>query len=64
MKSLGIVGNGPDSTLGNFDDARVQQLIGILGPIYTAQNKPILTGLKPSDLVDNQFIDSSIGMKS
>jgi len=64
MKSLGIVGNGPDSTLGNFDDARVQQLIGILGPIYTAQNKPILTGLKPSDLVDNQFIDTSIGMKS
>jgi len=64
MKSLGIVGNGPDSTLGNFDDARVQQLIGILGPIYTAQNKPILTGLKPSDLVDNQFVDTSIGMKS
>ena len=64
MKSLGIVGNGSDSTIGNFDETRVQQLIGILGPIYTAQNKPILAGLKPSDLVDNEFLDTSIGMSS
>lgn len=64
MKSLGIVGNGSDSTLGNFDDARVQQLIGILGPVYKAQNKPILANLKPSDIVDNEFVDSKIGMTS
>jgi hypothetical protein len=63
MKSLGIIGNGPDSTLGNFDDSRVQQLINILKPIYQAKNKPILAGLVPSDLVTNQFIDPSIGLK-
>jgi hypothetical protein len=64
MKTLGIVGDGPDQTLGNFDDARMAELIGILGPIYTAQNKPILSGLKPSDLVNNQFIDTKIGLSS
>jgi hypothetical protein len=62
MKSLGIVGNGSDSTLGNFDDTRMQGLIELLSPIYAAQNKPILSGLKPSDLVTNQFLDTKIGM--
>jgi len=64
MKALGIIGNGPGGRLGSFDDSRLQQLIGILKPIYQAENKPILAGLKPSDLVDNQFIDPSIGLKS
>lgn len=62
MKSLGIVGNGSDSTLGNFDDARLQKLIDILAPIYKAQNKTILDGLKPADLVDPEFIDTKIGL--
>jgi hypothetical protein len=64
MKSLGIVGNGPHGTLGSFDDSRVQHLIGILTPIYKARNKPILANLTPSDLVTNQFVDPSIGLKS
>ena len=63
MKSLGIVGNAPDGTLGAFDDARVQQLIGILVPIYTRQGKATLAGLKPSDIVSNQFIDTKISLK-
>ncbi|SNQ48047.1 conserved exported hypothetical protein [Frankia canadensis] len=64
MKSLGIVGNGSNSTLGDFDDARLQKLIEILDPIYQAQNKPILAGLKPSDLVDSSFLDTKIGLGS
>ena len=64
MKQLGIVGNGSDSTLGNFDDARVQQLIGILSPIYEAKNKPIKAGLTPADIVTNQFVDPKIGLGS
>jgi hypothetical protein len=64
MKSLGIIGNGPNGALGSFDDSRVQQLIGILKPIYKAQNKPILASLVPSDIVDNEFIDPSIGLKA
>jgi hypothetical protein len=63
MKKLGIVGNAPDGTLGAFTDSRVQQLIGILAPIYNKQGKQTLTGLTPSDIVTNQFIDPSISLK-
>jgi hypothetical protein len=63
MKKLGIIGNAPDGTLGSFTDSRVQQLIGILAPIYKAQGKQTLTGLKPSDIVTNEFIDPSISLK-
>jgi hypothetical protein len=63
MKKLGIIGNAPDGTLGSFTDSRVQQLIGILVPIYTKDGKQTLKGLKPSDIVTSQFIDSSISLK-
>jgi hypothetical protein len=63
MKQLGIVGDAPDGTLGAFTDARVQQLIGILTPIYAKQGKQTLPGLKPSDIVTNQFTDPSISLK-
>ena len=45
-------------------DARVQQLIGILAPIYAKQGKQTLSGLTPSDIVTNEFIDPSISLKS
>jgi hypothetical protein len=64
MKKLGIVGDAPDGTLGAFTDARVQQLIGILTPIYAKQGKQTLPGLKPSDIVTNQFIDPSVSLKA
>jgi hypothetical protein len=64
MKKLGIIGDAPDGTLGDFTTARVQQLIGILEPIYGKEGKQTLTGLKPSDIVTNQFIDPSISLKS
>jgi hypothetical protein len=63
MKKLGIVGDAPDGTLGAFTDSRVQQLIGILAPIYKAQGKQTLPGLKPSDIVTDQFIDPSVSLK-
>jgi hypothetical protein len=64
MKKLGIVGDAPDGTLGDFTTSRVQQLINILVPIYGKQGKQTLTGLKPSDIVTNQFTDPSISLKS
>ena len=64
MKKLGIVGDAPDGTLGAFTDSRVQQLIGILAPIYKAHGKQTLPGLKPSDIVTNQFIDTSVSLKA
>lgn len=63
MKKLGIIGNAPDGTLGDFTDSRVQQLINILVPIYAKEGKQTVTGLKPSNIVTNQFVDPSISLK-
>jgi len=62
MVDLNIVGNGPDDTLGNFDMTRVQRVIEIMTPILTAQKKPAKEGLKPEDIVTNEFIDPKIGL--
>jgi hypothetical protein len=62
MVDLNIVGNGPDDTIGNFDMARAQRVIEIMTPILTAQKKPAKEGLKPDDIVTNEFIDPKIGL--
>ena len=64
-KKLGLTGNGipRDNTIGNFDMARVQKMIDIAGPIFAAQKKPIKDGLKPSDVVTNEFLNTNIGVK-
>jgi hypothetical protein len=63
MKDLGIVGNGKDSTLGNFEDSRLTALIDITKPIFTAQNKAMKPDIKAADLATNEFIDPAIGLK-
>jgi hypothetical protein len=62
LKDLGLVGNGPDKTLGNMQNDRMQRMIDILTPIFAAQRKQIKTGLQPSDLYTNEFVDPSIGL--
>jgi hypothetical protein len=62
LKKLGLVGNGPDKTLGNMQDDRVKRMVDILTPIFAAQRKPVKDGLKSSDLFTNEFIDPSIGL--
>ncbi len=64
MRRLGIVGNGKDNTLGNFDIARIQRLIGIVSPIFIAQKKTIKAPLTPADIVTNEFVNTSIALKS
>jgi hypothetical protein len=63
MKENGVLGNGGNHTLGDFDIARVQRVIDIVRPIFAGQKKPVKSGLKPEDLVTNEFIDTSIGVK-
>lgn len=60
MKKLGLVGNGPDKTIGNFDEQRLTEFIKKALPVYAAKNPP--ADLKWSDLVTNEFIDTSIGL--
>jgi hypothetical protein len=57
-----FVTSGPDQTLGNFDTARVQRMIEIVTPIFTAQRQPPKEGLTPEDIATNEFIDTSIGV--
>jgi len=59
----GIIANGPDDTLGNFDEARVAELFDIVLPIFTAQDIAIADGLTPEALYTNQFVDASLGLK-
>lgn len=62
MRAQGLVGNGQDRTLGEFDLGRVQQVLDIVVPIFTAQHKPLKPGLRPEDVATNDFIDPRIGL--
>jgi hypothetical protein len=58
-----FVNNGPDSTLGNFDPARIKRIVDIVTPILISQRAAPKQGLKPEDLYTNEFIDPSIGIR-
>jgi hypothetical protein len=60
MNSDGIVANGPDGTAGSFDTSRVAGLITSLGPVAKSKNIALKSGLAPSDLVTNEYLDPSI----
>lgn len=62
MKSLHLVENGPNNTLGAFSSSRVQELIDKLAPVFKAQGIKLKAGLKPSDVATNQFLNPSIGL--
>ena len=62
QRKLGIVDNGPDQTLGNFDMGRIQRVLDIVVPIMTGRKQPIKAGLRPEDLATNEFIDPAIGL--
>jgi hypothetical protein len=53
---LGLVGNGPDATVGNFDLDRIAGFIEVASPVFGAE------GITPDDLVTNEYIDESIGL--
>ncbi|GLY29307.1 hypothetical protein [Kineosporia sp. NBRC 101731] len=59
----GIVSNGDNDYVGDFDAERIQKIIDIDTPIFTASNTAPKTGLKAADLFTNEFLDSSIGLK-
>jgi hypothetical protein len=61
---LKLTGDGspPDHTIGNFDMARIQRMIEIVGPIFAGQKKPIKEGLKPEEVATNEFINTKIAI--
>ncbi|MGI9052094.1 MAG: ABC transporter substrate-binding protein [Ilumatobacteraceae bacterium] len=58
QKELGFIGNGPDDTLGNMDEARVE---GVIEQIRAA-GLEVPEDLTAQDLVTNQFVDPDIGL--
>lgn len=62
-KSIGMLANAPDGTVGSFDTNRVQGLIDIAVPIFAAAKKDTKPGLTADDVVTNQFIDPAIGIE-
>ncbi|MCM3886713.1 hypothetical protein [Frankia sp. R82] len=63
MKDRGLVSNGSNSTIGDMDSHRVDRMIQILTPIYAGQKKPVKSGLTPSALFTNTYLNASIGLK-
>jgi len=63
MKSLGLISNGTNAVIGDMDAARVQKIIDIDTPIYTAGGSAPKTGVKPEDIMTNEFLDQTIGLK-
>lgn len=55
---LGLIGNGPDSTVGNLDLDRVQGVINQM----VAAGLDVKADLQAADIVTNEFIDESIGL--
>jgi hypothetical protein len=60
MKKDGLVGNGSNTTLGDFDLTRVQKVIdNVKAGLDDRANKAVA----PADIVTNDFIDKSISLK-
>ena len=60
----GLVSDGPDGIVGNFDMERVNDLIAKSTPVFTRLDQPPKEGLVAEDIVTNQFIDDSISLGS
>ncbi len=56
----GIVGNGPNATLGDFDPRRSALLLARLRPVLDIRAKP---GVRPGDVAINRFLDPRIGLR-
>ncbi len=62
MINDGLISNGPNDTLGDFDLDRVNDLIEICRPVYAALGQEPPADLTADDIVTNEFIDPSIGL--
>ena len=60
MIDYGIVANGSDGVMGSYDMDRVQTLIDDYSPVFQARGKNPKPGLRPSDIVTNEFLDPTI----
>lgn len=62
MLEEGILGNGENATVGDFDPDRVQRVLQIVRPIFAGQKQPVPDALAADDLYTNDFVDPAIGL--
>jgi hypothetical protein len=60
LRDNGIVGNGPNGTVGDFDLARVSKLLDIVRPVFARAGQPLPAALTADDLVTNAYIDPAV----
>jgi hypothetical protein len=58
-----LIGNGPNSTIGDFDDARMSTLFDAAKPIYEGLGSDIAPDLAVDAVYTNAFIDPAIGLQ-
>ena len=63
MKENGIVGNGSNGTLGDFETARLTTLLEVLKPVFARTKQPLPAGLTAADIATNAYVDLSIGAR-
>jgi hypothetical protein len=64
MLDQGLVGNGSDSTIGNYDFDRLTTFFDKFASIEKANGQDIPSDLTPQDIATNEFIDPNIGLPS
>jgi hypothetical protein len=62
MRDNGIVGNGPNRTIGDFDVSRVTKLLDIVRPVFARNGQPLPAGLTAADLVTNRYVDQAVSL--
>lgn len=62
MKALKLIGNGENSTIGDFDEQRSAAFFTKAVRTFTGLKKAPKPGLKATDIYTNRYIDPSIGL--
>jgi hypothetical protein len=65
LRELGVVGDGSNGTLGDFDSGRVKRVIDeVVAAQADNEVQSVKPGLKASDLVTNKFVDPAVSIGS
>ncbi|MCH1513494.1 MAG: hypothetical protein L7S58_08035 [Acidimicrobiales bacterium] len=58
QRNLGLLGNGPNSTVGDMEESRIRNVIDIMAGAGIDTS-----GVTPADIFTNEYIDKNIGFK-
>jgi len=64
MRDDGLVGNGPGDVFGAFKPDRLQRMIDILRPIYTARGQRAPGDLTANTIATNDYLDPGVRLKT